>query len=163
MQEASGIFDGIAQQSFKILNKINIDLQFYFQDSYFNKIKKDLLNLDNIGIITVEEYLYKLPKFWNFYFENLENLISIKKETILVSSENLSLKNMNFVFSGFRDENLKNNVESKGGKVLSSISSSCSALIVKDKNKSTSKIENAKKLNIPVWSLEEFLIKIEEI
>ena len=55
-----------------------------------------------------------------------------------------------------RDE-LKNKIESMGGKVTNSISKNTSYLINNDKNSTSSKNKNAKLLNIPIISEDDFI------
>ena len=57
MQEASGCFEGIGKNTLKILNSIPIDMEYYYQDSYYNNIFNNLLSLKDIGKTTVESYL----------------------------------------------------------------------------------------------------------
>ena len=40
LQEASGLFQGISFSTLKILNTLNVDMEFYFKDEYYNKIYK---------------------------------------------------------------------------------------------------------------------------
>ena len=68
-----------------------------------------------------------------------------------------SLKNKKFVFSGFRDKNLENEIIKRGGKITTSVSSNTSGLIVIDKESSSSKIKKAEEFNIPVYLKEEFI------
>jgi DNA ligase (NAD+) len=62
-----------------------------------------------------------------------------------------------YVMSGFRDKELEEEIVKRGGKVTGTVSRNTTALIVKQKNENvTGKIENAQKLNIPIYSREEF-------
>lgn len=150
IQEASGCFEGIASSTFKLLNKLNIDIEFLYKDSYYNEILSNLTKIEGVGEITAEEYLYGLPEFWKFYF-TLKEFITIKKE----KKQLVDLSNYRVVFTGFRDEELKNYIENNGGKVLSSVSSNCTYLITKNINSTSSKIEKAKSLGINVISIDE--------
>ena len=66
-------------------------------------------------------------------------------------------KNYKIVFSGIRNKELEMIIESKGGKILNSVSKKTSCLIVKDKNVESGKIKKALKLNIPVYTNIEFI------
>ncbi len=82
---------------------------------------------------------------------------SIQKEIILSGNQ---LEGLNFIISGVfetysRDE-LKDLIESYGGKILSSISSKLNYLVAGE-NMGPSKLEKAQKLNIPIISDEELL------
>ena len=82
---------------------------------------------------------------------------SIQKEIILSGNQ---LEGLNFIISGVferysRDE-LKDLIESYGGKILSSISSKLNYLVAGE-NMGPSKLEKAQKLKIPIISDEELL------
>jgi NAD-dependent DNA ligase len=66
---------------------------------------------------------------------------------------------MIFVMTGFRDKDLKKNIEDNGGVVNDTVSSKTSLLIAKDLDEGGSKIEKAQKLKIPIMSLKDFLEK----
>lgn len=64
------------------------------------------------------------------------------------------------VFSGFRNKELETILKSIGVKIGTSISSNTFALIVPIKTeKSTGKMKEAEKHNVPIYSLEEFTTK----
>ena len=153
LQEASSIFNGIARNTFKLLNEKNVDIEYLYNDSYYNTIKEKLCNIEGIGELIAEEYLYNLENFWKFY-EKISKFVKIKQKIKQKIEEKIF--DYKVVFTLFRDNDLQKFIENKGGKVLSSISSNCDFLIVKDYNSTSSKIEKAKQLNIKILSLEDF-------
>lgn len=156
LQEASGCFIGIGRSTLKILNTLKIDLQYLYNDNYYNSIFKEAIKLEGIGESTAKDYLTYIYDFYNFYFK-IQNFILIKKENgIKLTTIQYELEGFNIVFTGFRNEELKNIVESKGGKVLSNISSNCNLVVTKDINSNSSKIEKAKQLGIKIISIEDF-------
>ena len=64
------------------------------------------------------------------------------------------------VFSGFRDEDLKTYLESKGYEASDSVSSKTSYLIVKSKGSGSSKEVKAAELGIPILDIEEAMTNI---
>lgn len=115
-------------------------------------------DIPNFGIEThnaIKTFDYEEAKRIYDNFLNIE--ISYNEET----QEN-TLDNLSFVITGKlsnfknRDE-LKTLIESKGGKVVGSISSKTSYLINNDVNSTSSKNISAKKLNIPIISEEQFI------
>jgi NAD-dependent DNA ligase len=63
------------------------------------------------------------------------------------------------VFTGFRDKTTMETITKLGGELANSVSKNTFIVIVKDnesKDEDTGKIEQAKKLNIPILALEEF-------
>ena len=97
-----------------------------------------------------------MKKFINFY-EEIKDYISI--DQIKNNIENLSLLNIYITFSGFRDNEFKCLIISKGGQVNTTITNKTNYLIVKSHNQNTDKTEKAHQLNIPILTKEEFLIK----
>lgn len=98
--------------------------------------------IDGFDEIMAEQFIDNYRLFINFYKE-------IRKYVIL--NEGRKEIRMNVVFSGFRDKDLERELESKGVKVLNTISSKVKYLIVKDDDyEETSKVKKAKKLNIEI-------------
>ena len=65
-----------------------------------------------------------------------------------------------FVFSGFRSKELEQNIEDRGGKTVTSVSSKTSGIVVASKGgKSTGKVAKAESLGIPVYTKDEFIEK----
>lgn len=119
--------------------------------------------IDGIG----SEMIKSLRKWWNdncseFVDFGINEMHFIKKETSNISGSDLTGKS--FVITGSlvqfknRDE-LKEKIESLGGKVSSSISAKTEALINNDIESTSSKNKKAKSLNIPIISEEEFTTK----
>ena len=129
----------------------------------FQKIRNltfdELSKIDGIGEVIALE--------WENYFSNekfaleVDNLL--KEITFDVSSNNsLILEDKTFVITGSlnnynnRDE-LIEVIENNGGKVLKAISSNVDYLINNDITSISSKNKDAKELNIPIISEEEFI------
>ncbi len=80
------------------------------------------------------------------------------------SGETETLSGMTFVITGSLNsyanrEELKAEIESKGGKVAGSVSSKTSYLINNDINSNSSKNNNAKKLGVPIITEQEYIEK----
>lgn len=119
--------------------------------------------IDDIG----SERIKSLRKWWDdncseFVDFGINEMHFIKKETSNISSSDLTGKS--FVITGSlvqfknRDE-LKEKIESFGGKVSGSISAKTEALINNDIESTSSKNKKAKSLNIPIISEEKFITK----
>ena len=119
--------------------------------------------IDGIG----SEMIKSLRKWWNdnhseFVDFGINEMHFIKKETSNISGSDLTGKS--FVITGslvqFRNrDELKEKIESLGGKVSGSISAKTEALINNDIESTSSKNKKAKSLNIPIISEEEFITK----
>lgn len=153
IQEASGCFQGIGSSTLKILNTLNLDLQYLDIDRYYNEKYKECLAIDGIGKLTADAYFEAIYKFYNFY-SNIKKYVPIKQVKEKETSN--KFEGYNIVFTGFRNEEWKLIVESQGGKILSGVSSNCNLLVVKDINSTSSKMQKAKSLGIKVISMEEF-------
>lgn len=134
-----------------------------------NKIKnatvEELITIEGFGEV-IAESLYR-------FFNNKDNMIimdeAMKYLDIQKSSvSDTTLQGLSFVVTG-SVERFKNRkqllevIESKSGKVLGTVTSKTNYLINNDKESSSSKNKNAKKLGIPIINEEEFIntFKIE--
>ena len=84
------------------------------------------------------------------------NFLKIKKST--KSSEGI-YSGKTIVFSGFRDSELKERIESQGGKVSESVSKNISLLIIKDDNPDNmkGKAKKATDLGVRIVTKAQFL------
>lgn len=118
--------------------------------------------IDGIGPILHTNIL----TWWDLYHYQMMDVaahIRFKTDEFMNLPENdTPIKGLNFVITGSlnhfsnRDE-LKNKIESLGGKVVGSVSKNTNYLINNDTASTSSKNEKAKKLGIPIISEEEFL------
>ena len=92
-------------------------------------------------------------KYGDIFLQKLSKYATYRKEIRV--SENM--KGMKFVFTGFRDKKLEDEVAQRGGKTVSSVSKNTTALIVASKvGKLTGKLEKASSLGVPIYTREEF-------
>ena len=140
-------------------------------------LAKTYKNMDNLSKATYDE-LVEIPDIGPIisknivdYFNNIDNLKMIEELKKLglnmdYIGEELNVKedfqDKSFVLTGTltkltRDE-AKALIENAGGKTVGSVSKKTYAVIVGDNP--GSKYEKAKELNIPIWTEEEFLEKI---
>jgi NAD-dependent DNA ligase len=75
-------------------------------------------------------------------------------EPVVESTHPLSGKKI--IFTGFRDKSYMELLEKKGIMFASTISKNVVMVVVKDKTEKNAKIDAAKKLNIPIVSIQEF-------
>lgn len=98
-------------------------------------------------------------KYFKIFFKELNDiydlnyLMKIKKKKIIENE----LKNKIYVMTGFRDKELEQKIEEQGGKISNSVSKNTYMVIYKNINEDSLKIRKAKKLNIKLISLDEFL------
>ena len=94
------------------MNQVEVDLEYYYTDSYYNDVNNKLKNLENIGAITAETYLYFLPKFWDFYNKVLKTKVPILKNKVIKETKGLSCSGLSFCFLWIQRRKFKiNNIK----------------------------------------------------
>ena len=119
----------------------------------------DIVAIDGIGNIYAKKYVEALPKFKQFLVTN--NLDDVSNEPVAektpeVVVENNDMKAMNIVFTGFRDKQLEECVNKKGGNIATSISKKITHLVCKEINEGNSKQKKAKEMDIKILTRTEF-------
>ena len=114
---------------------------------------------------TSKQFVDNFPKFIKFYDE-ISKYITIRK----MNSNNVDSNNQKnkkgifsgkvFVFTGFRDSDLKEKIENKGGIVKDTLNSKTDFLIVKDKDSGSSKIKKAEELKVKIMTKDEIEEKV---
>lgn len=123
---------------------------------------EELTGIDEIGQRIAEsiiEYFNKaehlhqiaLLKSYDLQFEAAENEITLQSDKLTGKTFVIS-----GVFENYSREELKDMIESNGGKILSGISAKLNYLVAGD-NMGPSKLEKAKKLNVPLISQDDLL------
>jgi NAD-dependent DNA ligase len=112
---------------------------------------------------SAENFVDKIEPFLNFLQEiGLQNKLNAYNNSnvgIVISMEidiNHPLYKKNIVFTGVRDKALMELIKSVGGNLAASVSKNTFAIIVKTKDEDTGKAEEARKLNVPIFTVEEF-------
>ncbi len=151
----------------------------YVGETVAKKLAKSLGNIERIMDSTVDELLMidevgeKIAQSLVAHFSNNKNREIVRKlidsgvqmevnNDGLPSSEKLKGKSMiiSGVFKKHSRDEIKHMIEKNGGKNVSSISSKTDYLVAGE-NIGPSKLEKARKLNIPIITEDEFLIMIE--
>ena len=106
---------------------------------------------------SAEAFVERIPEFINFIkaaglVKKLAQGIVAKKEV----DQSHPLFGKSVVMTGFRDADLQNELKEVGAKIGSSVSSKTFVVLVKDKDEDTGKAAEARKLNIPLMTPEEF-------
>lgn len=131
-------------------------------DSSEKKIN-NLTLIEGIARKTAEAFVDKIPLFKEFMVEaglagkDEKNLIGNK--LILNSIDNEIegvLKGKKILMTGFRDKELMEKIKEEGGENVNSVSNNTDIVLVKDKSEDTGKADQARKLNIPLMTPDEF-------
>lgn len=110
---------------------------------------------------TADSFVEKIPDFIKFIKEaglvkKLSQSIATNKTPV---DESHPLFGKSIVMTGFRDAEIQDAIKNKGAKLGSSVSKSTFVVLVKDKEENTGKAEEARKLNIPLMTPDEFKSK----
>jgi NAD-dependent DNA ligase len=116
----------------------------------------ELSYVDGVGPVTAKQFLDGLPDF----FEFMDDIgVSCTKLTVVAPppvSSKPSLADLTVVFTGMRDKELEAEIESRGGKIGSSVSKKTSVVVAKDPSDETGKVKTAKELGVKVVDFETF-------
>lgn len=118
--------------------------------------ESELSSIDGIGPVTARQFLDGLPQFYDFMKDIGIPCNKAVEAPVVVSSSKPSLSHLTVVFTGMRDKDLEAEIESRGGKIGSSVSKKTSVVVAKDPSEETGKVKTAKDLGVKVVSFEEF-------
>jgi len=173
----NNMLDGIERSKQMPFEKVLFGLGIrYVGETVAKKIATHFKNVDSLAnasyeeLTSVEEIGERIAESLVEYFKNPRHIEQIERlrsaglqfvteeKEILLASERLAGKTfiISGVFEEFSREELSALIESNGGKILSSISGKLNYLVAGD-NMGPSKLEKAKKLNIPIISDKELL------
>jgi len=118
------------------------------------ELKEKILNVEGFSEILANKIVSNIS--WGILFiKALGEYATFKKKEI----KNTDMKGMTFVFSGFRDASLEEQITQRGGKVSGSVSGKTSGVIANDKNSTTGKPKKALEKGVPVYDRDGFKIK----
>jgi len=178
---ANKIHDGIKNSLENVgLEEIMVASGIFVRGTSIHKINSILENIPNIldkNITDVEkinritkikgmslksatEFVDRLPSFIDFcekiFNKNkINELFSTKKENKVINHE---LYKKNIVITGFRDNTLKEWIENIGGIIGANVTNK-TYIVITSVNNNTNKIKDAKRLNIPIFLLNDFMKK----
>src|SRR5439155_24766909 len=105
-----------------------------------------LLEIDGFDVISTDNFLDTLPDFQAFY-KIVKKIISVEAYTPAnVGNSGGVFSGEVVVFTGFRNKNWQDFVESEGGRVSTSVSGNTTIVIYKDGDESSAKYLKAAKL-----------------
>lgn len=114
----------------------------------------DLMKINGMGKLTSQLFKDNLEKFYEFYEDLGFKFIKINNKPI----DNKGIfKNVYFVFTGFRSDEIEKFIKDNGGDVESTITSKTNYLIMKDRNKITNKISKAIEKGVKIISKDDFI------
>jgi len=121
-----------------------------------DKIKENVMKVSGFSDKLATKFATNLEKFIIFYnriakLYDLSRFLIIKKTTV-----GTKFKDNTIVFTGFRDEDLKQYIINNGGKVTNSVSKKTTIVVYEVASSGSAKITDAKKMGIKTMSRKEF-------
>ena len=160
IMSASNIFGhGMAGKKLEIVIDAYPDILVSF-DSKNEKIDK-IANVKGMAKKTATAFVENIDEFLKFIDKtDLKYKLEVKEKEKPQYDEQHPLFGKKIVMTGFRNEEFSEKMEKKyGAKMSSSVNSKTFVLLVKDVEETTGKAEQARKLNIPIMTLEMFMEK----
>ena len=150
---ASGVFGmGMGKRKIEALLNDNPDLLTLHRTMTKEELTALINNVEGFSDKTTSKIVQNLPWAEKFV-ESVKPYITLKDEKKVAND----MKNMKIVFTGFRDLELEEGIKKRGGKITTSVSKNTTALVVADKESSSSKMQKALDLGIDVYDKEEFI------
>lgn len=128
-------------------------LDKYSNSNWHSISFEEIQNVEGYSEKTANKYIIGVPKFKDFLKQH--PFLSINSKNTQIKHGKLSGKT--FVLTGTRA--LEKIIIDLGGKISSSVSNNIFAVIAKDKDSASSKLQKATKLNIMILTPEEFTSK----
>jgi NAD-dependent DNA ligase len=158
LMAASNIFGrGFSEKKLSVIMEELPDI-LIVDDTYKNKIMK-VTHVKGIADKSAELFVSKIDDFKQFLNEcGLNNKLYVKiqkKQTDV----NHPLYNKTIVLTGTRDKEILDFLKEKDANIGSSVSKNTFLVITKNKEEDTGKAEEARKMDIPILSIEDFMQK----
>jgi len=154
LMAASGVFDmGFGYKKAKLV------LEAYPDILTKKFTKMNIIEINGFEEKTADLFLKGLEKFKKWLLEHKLKYIDpikLKSNSSSKLEKEQKLKDLTIVMTGFRDKELEKLIEELGGTNTGTVTSKTSILIAKDVNESGGKLEKARKLKIPIMTVEEF-------
>lgn len=123
------------------------------QISYEDFLDADIETLQKLeGFDTTVQAIFEGIEEYNEFLSKIDFALVYKEEE---QTDN-NLAGEIIVMTGFRDKDLQEKIENRGGKVTTSVSKKTTKVIANDVNSSSSKVKKAKELGIEVISQRDF-------
>jgi len=153
IMSASNIFGrGFSEKKMELIMENYPDV-LLSKETDLQKVVK-ISEIKGMAVKTAEAFVDRIRDFI-YFIKEIDLIKKMVKNKKIVNKEH-PLFGKTIVMSGVRDNDLQENMKLLGVKIGSSVSKNTFIVIVKDKNETTSKIDDAKKYCIPLITLEEF-------
>jgi NAD-dependent DNA ligase len=140
LQHATGLFRGLGSKKLALL-------EHFTTKPTINQV----MEIEGFAEISAKVFVDNYDNFFTFV-GNLPITIAKKIEAVKVGTD---LDGKSFVFTGVRRKDLEEVIESRGGKVSSSVSKTTTYLVMKSKGSGSSKETKAVSLGVVILTVEE--------
>lgn len=145
LQHATGIFNGLGSKKLILLEN------FKEKPSI-----EEIMSIDGFAETSAKVYVDNWDKFFDF-IKDMPIKIKERKESKSIGND---LEGKQFVFTGIRRSDIEQIIESRGGKIGSSVSKNTTYLIMKEKGSGSSKERKAIDLGIEVITVDDLINNI---
>lgn len=141
------------------MKKIESILDAYpYPDTLRRSTVADVSSVPGIGHTTATAFMSKVPEFDQFIGDT--KLTCEKSSDESIASLSSTFANMIIVFTGFRNKEWETAVVSRGGKIGSTVTKHTSFIVASDPDESSTKLQKARELGIPIISKDQFQRKL---
>lgn len=156
LMAATTIFGlGIGVKKMKALTQAFPDVMKEYKKMDRDELYDRIIGIEGFSEITTNKIIANLVWFEKF-LKKTKGVITIEEKK-KASRQNLA--GTKFVFSGFRDKELEDKIEARGGAIVSSVSSHTTAVLTNNKALTTGKITKARALGVEILTPDEFVKK----
>jgi len=140
LQHATGIFKGLGSKKLVLL-----------EDFTSKPTINQVMSIEGFAEVSAKSYIDS----YDIYFDFVKDLPVTISEKVEVSKVGTDLDGKNFVFTGVRRPDLESVIESRGGKIGSSVSKNTTHLVMKAVGSGSSKEKKAIDLGVEVITVEQ--------
>jgi NAD-dependent DNA ligase len=126
-----------------------------------NKMERKIGELTGFQEKTINKFIEGFKKFKKF-FDKLSKCIDIKYLKCVNDDVGDKFSGQKIVLTGFRDKEIIDYVEKNGGEISGNVSKNTTLVVCLDLSKTSSKLNEAKKLKIPIMNKEDFIKKMKK-
>ena len=156
LMAASSLFgQGVGVKTMKALIQSFPDIMTEYKKTSRDELFDKINDIEGFSDITTNKIIANL-KFFELFLNKTKGLITVQEKVKAAAQNMVGTK---FVFSGFRNKEMEEQIEARGGSVVSSVSKNTAGVVTNNKNLTTGKIGKAKTLGVPIYTPEEFIKK----
>jgi len=159
---ASNIFGhGFGEKKIRKILSVYPNIMLLAKQKSKEQLTKLIVEINGFDDITADQFVSHIHAF-NTFFEtklptNIKNRLSLELQVVpTINSVNRPLTGLKIVFTGFRNKLWEKIITENGGEITSSISKNTSFLVCEAIDDTSSKINKATQLNIPIKTKNDF-------